>query len=105
MSLTPARRLLLERMPERDWRQWTLDYARLRHWLAYFTWSSRHSPEGFPDLVLCRPPRLVLAELKSQRGRLTVEQQGWQDALSRVTEISNHVWRPTDMPIVEGLLR
>ncbi len=51
------------------------DYARLRGWHCYCVWDSRHSPKGWPDLVLLRPPRMVVAELKSTRGRLTKEQR------------------------------
>jgi len=39
---------------------------------------------GFPDVVLCHPRRRLLwfAELKTQRGRLTVEQEAWGADLS-----------------------
>ena len=47
---------------------------------------------GWPDLTLLRGQRLVVAELKSERGRLTSTQQDWLDALGTVAEV--HVWRP-----------
>ncbi|MEW6583441.1 MAG: VRR-NUC domain-containing protein, partial [Actinomycetota bacterium] len=45
-----------------------VDLARLRGWLVYHTFDSRHSAAGFPDLILARGDRLVAAELKTQRG-------------------------------------
>jgi hypothetical protein len=34
--------------------------AQLYGWAHYHTHDSRRSDEGWPDLVLCRPPRLVV---------------------------------------------
>lgn len=48
---------------------------------------------GFPDLVLVRPPRLVFAELKAERGRLTAEQEHWLDVL-RQAGAEVYVWKP-----------
>jgi hypothetical protein len=62
---------------ERDLSGFVADCARLFGWRRYHTWLSRRSPAGFPDEVLVRPPRLVFAELKSDRGRLTPEQGAW----------------------------
>ena len=51
---------------------------------------------GFPDLILVRPPRLVVAELKSVRGPVTARQQLWLDDVAAVPGIEVHVWRPDD---------
>jgi len=37
--------------------------------------------KGFPDYIAVRPPRLLIAELKSEDGKLTDDQQLWLDAL------------------------
>ena len=42
--------------------------------------------KGFPDLVLVRGDRLIFAELKGPRGRVSPEQQGWLDALQKVED-------------------
>lgn len=60
---------------------------------------------GFPDLVLVRPPRLVIAELKSTRGQVTARQQLWLDDLAAVPGIEVHVWRPDDWTRIENTLR
>ena len=48
--------------------------------------------KGWPDLVLVRD-RLIVAELKSERGRLTVDQQDWIFALTHAG-VETHVWFP-----------
>jgi hypothetical protein len=77
--------------------------ARLCGWLCYHTWRSIHSPAGFPDLVLLRGQRLVFAELKTARGRLTAAQQQWLEAL-RQTPAEVYVWRPDDWDAIVACL-
>lgn len=48
---------------------------------------------GFPDLVLVRPPRLIFAELKVGKNKLTDAQVAWWEELFAVsTEV--YEWRP-----------
>lgn len=41
----------------------------------------QHVEPGFPDLVLCRPPELIVVELKTEKGRVRPEQTRWLEAL------------------------
>lgn len=59
---------------------------------------------GFPDLVLVRRPRVVWAELKSERGKLTDDQADWIRTL-RACGQDVHVWKPSDWRDVEEVLR
>lgn len=56
--------------------------------------------KGFPDLVLVRRGRLIFAELKSDKGRLSDEQNLWFDTLLPVIRnnptVHALVWRPKD---------
>src|SRR5690349_5459446 len=70
---------------EKQFGQAVVDYARIRGWLVYRTWNSKHSPAGFPDLCLVRRERLIFAELKVGRNRLTKPQCAWIDWLSLVS--------------------
>ncbi len=47
---------------------------------------------GFPDLVLARDGEVLFLELKTETGRLTTEQAGWQLALPHCETI-----RPSDL--------
>ncbi len=63
--------------------------------LRYHTFDSRRSAKGFPDLVLVRPPELLIVELKGERTRVTAEQREWLDALE-LCGLEVHLWRPSD---------
>ena len=83
-------------LSEKAFRQQVLDLARLLGWKAYFTWASLHSPAGFPDLVMARPPRLIITELKSEAGAFTVAQEAWLEALAGCPGVEVYRWRPSD---------
>ena len=73
-----------------------IDYARLRGWeFIYHTWNSIHSPPGFPDLILLKEGRLVVAELKVGKNNLTAEQYFWLVEFSWNTD-DVYVWWDTD---------
>lgn len=44
MSAADYREQLLDSMPERDWRDQVVSFARHRGWLVYWTWRSDRSP-------------------------------------------------------------
>ncbi len=71
-----------------------VQYAQLNGWLAYHTYDSRKSARGFPDLVLIRE-RLVMVELKAEKGVLSEPQGRWLLALE-AAGVECHVWRPAD---------
>lgn len=86
-----------------------LRLARASGYLAYFTYRSTRSPEGFPDLVCVHPTereRPVLAwELKTATGEVTLAQAAWVEALDG-RQVVSAIYRPEDWPqIVEALRR
>lgn len=88
---------------EKQWQATVVEYAKLRGWRTYHTWISLRSAPGFPDLVLVRRPRVVFAELKSERGALSEKQEAWLEDL-RASGQNVFVWRPSDWPEVERVL-
>ena len=81
---------------EKDFLQSVRELARNCGWATYHTHRSDRSEPGFPDLVLCRPPRVVFAELKNETGRVSDYQQYWLDNLRRCEGVDVFLWRPSD---------
>lgn len=57
---------------------------------------------GFPDLALARDCVVLLAELKTDKGKLRPEQERWRDAIGPE---HYRLWRPADLPKVIAELR
>lgn len=70
--------------------------ARQLGWKSYHTHDSRRSEPGFPDLVLARPGRVLVRELKSERGYLTKPQLAWIGLLCSAG-VDVGTWRPRDL--------
>lgn len=107
---------------ERELQDAVADVARTLGWRVFHSRPARTSKgwrtpvqydgKGYVDLTLVHEGRgrLIFAELKSDKGRTTPEQDAWLAGLERVAEtvpdvVSVHVWTPADWPtaIVETL--
>ena len=89
---------------EKDFLQQVKDLALLCGWRSYHTWGSFHSPSGFPDLVLVRSDRLIFAELKSDKGKVSPDQTAWQEALAG-TGNDVYLWRPSEWDSIVEVLK
>lgn len=102
---------------EQQFEDWIIDLAKLFKWRVHHTRPARTNKgwrtpikgdAGFPDLVLARGGRIIIAELKSEQGRMTKEQEDWLRALGCCDEtnpIEAYVWRPKDRREIEETLR
>ena len=76
-----------------------LGMARYQRWLCHHVRRSDRAitqgDSGAPDILMARPPRLLLVELKTERGKLSVLQEHWRDALVKCPGIEVYVWRPS----------
>ena len=72
-------------------------------WHACHDSRACRGPKGFPDLVIAGPGGLILAELKTQDGQTTAEQDLWLWTLDHAAMI----WRPADLEdnVIESALR
>lgn len=104
MTIRP-RSMLAASLTEKQWLAQVVDLAKLFGWATYHPWLSIHSPRGWPDLALVRPPRLVLAELKTDKGRTSPAQDTWLELLRQVPAVEVFVWRPADIDQVAEILR
>ena len=89
-------------MTEKQWMAMVTETAQLTGWAVYHTYDSRRSAPGFPDLVLARE-RVIFAELKTDRGRLSQPQTEWLERLSGAGS-ETYVWRPADWDAVLAVL-
>ena len=99
-----SRQVLDTALSERDFQRQVVELAELMRWRVYHTYDSRRSSPGFPDLVLVRAPRVILAELKRQRGRVTAAQREWADEFGQCPGVEYYLWRPGDWDEIERLL-
>lgn len=115
-ALSHKQGLLLATVREKDFLQQVIDLARLRGWLVtHFrpaqnrrsVWATHLAGDpGSPDLIAVKAGRVVVAELKSERGRISPEQHVWLEAWRAVEQGSQRVvrvflWRPGDWPEIE----
>lgn len=111
---------LLLKATEAEFQDLVIDYARTVGWLVHHCRPARsgrggwHTPiqgdPGFPDLVLVRAGRIVVAELKSETGRISTDQHAWLKALDPDPDVVRcesavYLWRPSDWPEIQEALR
>ena len=113
MSTARARGVELP-MSEAAFQRRVIETAKLYGWRTHHARPARtqrgwrtpiEGHAGFPDLVFVRRGRLILAEVKSELGRLRLDQETWIQALRAVAGIEVYVWRPSDWPAVLEALR
>lgn len=81
-------------MTEKQFSALIWETATRLKWRAYHPWDSRHSAEGWPDWAFARE-RLLFAELKVGKGKLTVVQRDWLTVLARTGQ-EVYLVRPAD---------
>jgi hypothetical protein len=90
---------------EKEFLQIVRDLARQTGWLEYHPYDSRRSTPGYPDLTLVRPPRIIFAELKTERGKTTQAQREWLTELARCPQCEVYLWRPSDWDTIGKVLQ
>jgi hypothetical protein len=91
---------------EKQLREQIRDLCKLMGWKFYFTFTSIHSPRGMPDLILCKPPRLIFAELKTEKGQLSDYQREWIASLIACGgNVECYLWRPSDIENIAKILQ
>jgi hypothetical protein len=99
---------------EEEFTSQVLEYAKLRGWrTAHFRpartakgWRTAVSGDGkgFPDLIMLRSERLLVAELKVGRNKGTHEQHAWIKAFSLITPDA-YFWYPEHWDSIEYILK
>ena len=89
---------------EKDFQQLVIGVARANGWLTFHAYDSRRSEAGFPDLCMVRGKRLIFAELKSRKGRMSAGQVVWLLLLSGTRLLEVYTWRPCDWDDIVKML-
>jgi hypothetical protein len=108
---------VLRALPETEegFAGWVIDRAHLSGWtVAHFRaartvhgWRTPVAADGagFFDLTLIRPPRVIFAELKTDRGTLEVDQARWHALARDCPGVETHLWRPKHRDLITAVLR
>lgn len=59
---------------------------------------------GFPDLIMLRHNRRIMAELKAAKGKTTIEQAKWLES-ARIADFEVYIWRPENIEQIEAILK
>jgi len=65
---------------------------------------SKADGKGFPDLVLVKPPRLVIAEVKRQKTNPNEYQREWLNDFAGVPCVEVYTWKPSDWDDIVSVL-
>jgi hypothetical protein len=105
----------LKPITENDFGKQILELARLLGWKsAHFRpaqtahgWRTavQGDGKGWPDWVLVRPPRIILAELKREQGKTSTEQDEWLALLRKCPTLEVYLWRPSELERIAEILR
>ncbi len=85
---------IISQVTEKQFQWQVIELATFCHWRNYHTFDSRKSVEGFPDLVFCRPPRILLVEVKAHEGKLSPYQVAWKILLEQCPGVEYYCWKP-----------
>lgn len=97
---------MIERLVEDEtgFQGWVIELAQTMGWLVVHHFDSRHTEAGFPDLIMLRGDCQIVAELKTESGRVATAQQVWLDAFTRAG-VAAYVWRPSERDEISAVLR
>ena len=102
---------MLRQIKESEWQKTVERIARFNGWLVFhapdnkpdFHGKVQNITAGFPDLVLIKNGVLIFAELKSETGKTSVDQDKWLEAIS-ACKVLAFVWRPSNIDEVRSFL-
>ena len=106
----PRRRHIKELRPqsEASFQAQIIRLAELCKWRVYHVSNVKghlrnRTSVGFPDLVLVRD-RVIFAEIKAEKGRMTKAQKDWNEAL-HIAGAETYIWRPRDWEDITQILQ
>ena len=93
---------------EKDFQERVCHLARLYQWRIYSVPDSRRvSMSGYPDLTMwnIQQKRLIFAELKREKGRISESQKIVLEELKTLVHCEVYLWRPSDWDSILEILK
>ena len=101
--MTPAK--TAPKLTEAQFQQQYCALAQMLGWRIFRQRYALGADPGWPDVVALRGTRIVAAELKAQRGRVTDAQTDWIAAFNMLDGGEGHLWWPQDIDEITRVLR
>jgi hypothetical protein len=104
---------ILNKESEANFQDKIIQLATLAGWMVHAerpAWSAKgyrtpiQGNAGWSDLVLCKPPRLIIAELKRESGKVSPDQEDWIISLGGCQGVEVYLWRPSDFDRIKQIL-
>jgi hypothetical protein len=77
-----AQAIVAKALTEKQLQKQVRGFAEDMGWRVAVTWTSLHSPRGWPDLFMVRGKEFCAIELKTELGKVSDYQAGWLRALA-----------------------
>ena len=100
-----AEDVVLKAITEADFQQLVIATAEANGWLIWHDNDSRRNRAGLPDLLMIRGPVLLFLELKSEKGKVSPEQEAFIGRLKQVKYVHADVVRPRHWEQIAQVLR
>lgn len=94
----------LPAITEKAWQAQVVALCRTLGYRVQHHRISMLSASGWPDLQLWKPGRFLMAELKTDKGKVSAAQQDVIDSL-KAAGIAVFVWRPADFDYMVDILQ
>ncbi len=91
-------------MDEKSFQRVVVEAATLYGWMVVHIRNMISNRSGIPDLLMYRGDRYLLAEIKTERGKVSPRQSAWHEEAA-LSGVRVHVWRPSDWSAIERALR
>lgn len=89
-------------LTEKQFESQVKDLAKIFHVDKYYhPFLSKWSEKGFPDCTIIKVPRLIFAELKSEKGKLSPAQAEWLELLRQCKTVEAYLWRDGEEALEE----
>ena len=100
-----ARQLLDAAQSEADYQEQIIQLAEDTGWLVWHDTDSRRNSAGLPDLLMVRGPVLLFIEVKTEKGKVSPEQEAFINRLKQVKYVDADVVRPHQWEQIAQVLR